>query len=52
MIDISSFKIDLKLQLPSSTVTIKLPHVITYVYQNFGVRDVRGQIPKIIYQAS
>ena len=22
------------------------------MYQNFGVRDVRGQIPKIIYQAS
>ena len=33
-------------------ITIKLPYVITYVCQNFGIRDVCGQIPKRIYQAS
>ena len=27
-------------------------NVIMYVYQNFGVREVHGQIPKSIYQAS
>ena len=26
--------------------------MITYIYQNFGVHDVHGQIPKSIYQAS
>ena len=31
-----------------STITIKSP----YVCQTFGVRDVRGQIPEIIYQVS
>ena len=35
-----------------STITIKSPYVITYVRQNFGVRDVRGQIPKSLCQAS
>ena len=35
-----------------STITIKSRHVITYVCQNFGVRHVRGQIPKSIYQVS
>ena len=30
----------------------KMPYVITYVYQNFGVRNVHGQIQKSIYQAS
>ena len=30
----------------SSTVTVKSPYVITYACQNFGVRNVRGQIPK------
>ena len=29
-----------------STITIISLHVITYVYQNFGVRDVLGEIPK------
>ena len=45
----------LKVWIPlrqGSTIIIKLLHVITYVCQNFGVRDVRVQIPKIIYQAS
>ena len=28
------------------TITIKSPYVITYVRQTFGVRDVRGQVPK------
>ena len=35
-----------------STVIIKSPYVITYMCQNFGVRDVRGQMPKSIYQAT
>ena len=35
-----------------SILTIKSPYVITLMYQNFGVRDIRGQIPKSIYQAS
>ena len=26
--------------------------MITYVCQNFGVRDIHGQMPKSIYQAS
>ena len=34
------------------TITIKLPYVITYVCQNFGVHDVRRQIPKKYHQAS
>ena len=34
--------------LQGSTITIKSPYVITYIRQNFGVCDVRGQIPKII----
>ena len=34
-----------------STITIKSPYVITYVSQNFGVRDVPGQMSKSIYQA-
>ena len=33
-----------------STMIIKLPHVITNVYQNFGIGDEHGQIPKSIYQ--
>ena len=37
--------------IQGSTI-IKLAYVITYVCQNFGVRDVRGQIPKNIYEAS
>ena len=40
------------LYIQVSTITIKSPDVITYVYHNFGVHDVRGQIPKSIYQAS
>ena len=32
--------------------TINYLYVIMYVCQNFGVRDVRGKIPKNIYQAS
>ena len=35
-----------------STIIMKLPYVIMYVYQNFGIRDIHGQIPKSIYQAS
>ena len=35
-----------------TTITIKLPYVITYVCQNFGIRDVCFQIPKRIYRAS
>ena len=38
--------------IQGSIITIKSPYVITYVCQNFGVRDVFGQIPKSIYQAS
>ena len=38
--------------LQSSTITIKSPYVITYLCQNFGVRDVRMQIPRSIYQVS
>ena len=34
-----------------STTTIKSPHVITYMCQIFGIRDIRGQIPKSTYQA-
>ena len=34
-----------------STISLKSPYVITYVCQNFGVHDVRGQIPKHMYQA-
>ena len=33
-----------------STMIIKLPYVITNVYQNFGIGDEHGQIPKSIYQ--
>ena len=33
------------------TIIIKLSHVITYVSQNFSVRDLSGQITKSIYQA-
>ena len=33
-------------------ITMKLPYVITYVCQNFDARDVRGEIPKSIYNAS
>ena len=40
------------LHLQGSTITMKLPYGITYVYQNFGVGDGHGQIPKNIYQAS
>ena len=32
-------------------VTIKLPFMITYGCQNFGVRDARAQTPKSIYRA-
>ena len=28
-----------------TTITMKLPYVITYVCQNFGVLDICGQIP-------
>ena len=35
----------------ASTITIKSPYGIAFVCQIFGVRDVRGQIPKSIYQA-
>ena len=35
-----------------STITIKSPYVITYICQDFGVRDVRRQIPKAIYRMS
>ena len=35
--------------LQGSTITIKSLYVITYMWQKFGVRDVRGQIPKNIY---
>ena len=38
--------------LQGSIITIKSPYVITYVCQNLGIRDVRGQIRKSIYQAS
>ena len=31
-----------------STVTLKLPYMMTYVCQTFVIRDVRGQIPKRI----
>ena len=27
---------------------MKSPHVIIYVCQNFGIRDIHGQIPKNI----
>ena len=40
-----------KIRVQGSTINIKWPYEITYVCQNFGVRDVRGQIPKGIYQA-
>ena len=33
-----------------STIIIKLPYVIMYVCQNFGVPDIHGQIPKSMYQ--
>ena len=42
----------LPLSIQGSTVTIKSPYEITYVCQNFDVRDVHGQTPKSIYQAS
>ena len=35
-----------------STITIKSLYMMTCVCRNFGIRDVRGQIPKSIYQAS
>ena len=28
-----------------STITIKLLYIITYMCQNFGIRDILGQIP-------
>ena len=34
------------------TITIKSQYVITNVCQNFGVRDLRGQIPNSMCQAS
>ena len=34
-----------------STIIIKLPYLISYVCQSFGVRHVRGQIPKNIHLA-
>ena len=37
--------------IQGSTTTIKSPHVITYMCQIFGRCDIRGQIPKSIYQA-
>ena len=49
---ISTFSACLYLCIQGSTVTVKSPYVITYVCQNFGVRDVHGQTPKSIYQAS
>ena len=38
--------------IQGSTIIITLPFVITYLYQNFGICDIHGQIPKSIYQAS
>ena len=38
--------------MQGSTITIKLPFMIMYVCQDFGISDVRLQIPKGIYQAS
>ena len=35
-----------KLRSQGSKITIKLPYVITYVCQNFGIRDARRQMPK------
>ena len=35
-----------------STITIESSDVITYVCQKFAVRNVRGQIPESLYQAS
>ena len=32
-----------------STITIKSPCMITYMCQNFGVRDKRGQMPRKTY---
>ena len=39
------------LPISAWTVTPKLPYMITYVCQTFVIRDIRGQIPKRIYQA-
>ena len=41
-----------KIVMQDSTITIKSPYGITYICQNFGVREVLGLIPKSIYQAS
>ena len=38
--------------IQGSTITAKLLYVIRYVCQNFDIRDLQGQIPKSIYQAS
>ena len=38
--------------MQGSTIIIKLPYVIAYMCQNFGLCEVRGQIPTSIYQAS
>ena len=35
-----------------SRITIRLPYVIAYVWTNFGVRNVLGQIAKSIHRAS
>ena len=35
-----------------STVTIKSPYVITYMCQNFAVREVHWLTPKSIYEVS
>ena len=35
--------------LQGSIITIKLPCVITYVCQKFGVHEVHGLLPKNIY---
>ena len=37
------------LHTQGSTISIKSMYVITYVYQNFGVREVHALIPKSIY---
>ena len=44
---------DLKVVLEQdSTITIKSLYVITIMCQNFGMRDIRGQVPKRINQMS
>lgn len=38
--------------LQGSTITIKSLYAIPYVCQNFGVRGLRGKIPKSFYHIS